>query len=266
MENTAFRFWSLEAGTASWYAHPSLRTQAASVVANWQTEVPFLPWLEVESGIENVTIRPENCGGFAACFNVLTFFPEPWRNANYLQAGEILIDLNVIATQDIPHGLAHEVGHFYGLHERYDESGPSCNGNEATVMDGLGCEQPIPTGPLTIDGERVRAFWRVGQGVSLTLSRSGSSLVATWRDEAWSEARYVSTWHVWDEIEARWELAATYHLTYQAGVHRTMEDRAIQNTHGVGPSPIMLYMCVRPWYALSGSSWSPIACTPAQFY
>lgn len=118
-----------------WEAEPSLHAEASLVIANWMNAIPQLYWMENTNPDYMIRTSADSteCLGGLGCHRVLQW--EEWavEDAAYILKGEIIIITNpprqYAATAGISGLLAHELGHAYGLHERYlDRQGESgCN-------------------------------------------------------------------------------------------------------------------------------------------
>ncbi|WP_127581035.1 hypothetical protein [Paenibacillus koleovorans] len=85
---------------------------------------------------------------------------------------------------------AHEIGHFIGLHERYDDlTGTGCTA-EVTVMNGAHPGCPHYTGPQSNDISRVDNFLGNGYASSITASVISGFMYVNWDDYAFGEINY----------------------------------------------------------------------------
>ncbi|MBI4287604.1 MAG: hypothetical protein HY671_04130 [Chloroflexi bacterium] len=130
-----------------WYADPGIAADAQAAVAKWKELIPGLPWypdpIADEAG-SNVRVYYQACPdglGAPSCYKVIdTFNPPTGEQAAYVNGAAIYIDpdtnLQWLSSARML-AIAHELGQFYGLHERNLTSPASCNPDELTIMDML---------------------------------------------------------------------------------------------------------------------------------
>lgn len=264
-ENGTFYWWSQSITSVWWYTDSALRSDVDVAKNNWTTAVPPLTWLEVSETDADLVFKNESCGGFAACMAVTQYRHDVnITNASYIEKARVSIDLNIqSSTSDRRFSIAHEVGHFYGLDERYQEDPVACNNNEATVMDGIGCE-PGLEGPAEIDKNRVISYWSEGTLADWTATSSVQYVADyTWKDRGWSEYEQPLSFYYWDG--SNWVLYHNATKIWNIGVHQTTEDRTLEWTvdrRDYGAPAGWHSACGRPyfWQFNTVGTW---ACSPA---
>ena len=200
-ENHVYRFW--HSGADVWWAVDSastdIRDDALTIIANGEAAVPELPFTETSIEVD-LEIGWGFCSSSAAvngCMktDLITWEFNSTHDAAYLKTAKIWLNngAEITWTTDLKReALAHELGHFYGLHERYVASDPDhyfeCNpdSEEISVMESLGCDDR-KQGPQQIDVDRVRACWSQGTMAWLTPEFDGAAITWKWNDEGWSE-------------------------------------------------------------------------------
>ena len=195
-ELLAMTQWYYAAGPVKyWRWSTTPLTRVPGVVQNWETsssnEFAMMDWesLPVTNSILNAHVRfidkSDPCGNSSApaCWNPV-YVNDDVRNVDVVSHGTVeLNEANFNFTNaGYNYALAHEIGHVYGLAERYNETNGTANASETTIMD-LGAQTgSIITGgadgsidaPQTIDLNRVRAFWRGIDTISTSLIDANS--------------------------------------------------------------------------------------------
>ena len=122
-------------------------------------------------------------GGYYRVFNIIWFDTRPgvtWTPDGYRTLA------------------AHELGHVYGLDEKYNEGDLSCNYNLQSIMNssyttGGSCNGGFvsPTCcAVGTDKWRASDFYYLRPAVNLTSSSSASTMTGTWLDHNWTESKY----------------------------------------------------------------------------
>lgn len=120
------------------------------------------------------------------------------RGANFTTKASIGLNTSLVTDTNTKKSvLAHEIGHYIGLHEGYVEdqfttgSGVECNNNRYTVMDASGCEDlqgPSSSdksyienaiGGLQATGNLYQSYWY------------GDAYVIQWKDQSFGELYYI---------------------------------------------------------------------------
>ena len=135
--------------------------------------------------------------------------------------------------------LRHEIGHFIGLDEAYNESGfDSCAYHIQSVMNGAftsnGQNCVGVHAPTTRDINAVDAYWDAGTAESLVLTaRPSYILKATWTDAAWAEHTHWVSLFYKDETANDWVMV--YHQAHKddIGFHKNTINRTIQKEWNV---------------------------------
>lgn len=275
-ENWENVWWHFNEATY-WSADANVDSDATAVVNAWAAAIAPLRWNKVPGSSTSDYLFREDasvCGGVPGCHRVTLWYAWPPYDANFIQRGEIIIDptFTYAPTAGRKGLLAHEVGHVYGLHERYlDSLGQSgCNSSETTVMDDMhlnvlnqlvhcdGLEAPAAA-----DTDRVASFWSKGQMVDWTASANGS--VGTWRwyDLGWAE--HAQRLELWWWNGSSWQYADVYTDYYdRIGVHRLTEDRQLSQSYNRSAlgKPVGWYIvCGWPWFRSYGV-WGTWTCGP----
>lgn len=121
-------YWTWWQGPSAWWwvdpaAYPSLQSTAAAVIGNWQNAIPELPFaqrfLQAEADLYFKT--GADCGSqVPACYRVTDWHWDAIQQANFVFKAEIIlapIYYSSATEEQKQEALAHELGHFYGLHE-----------------------------------------------------------------------------------------------------------------------------------------------------
>lgn len=156
-ENSNFMWWANGWSHVYWWGDPSAGDSfvvaARTAINNWKAAIPQLTWSEciVSEACADVKFRIGQCVSSGAAGCVMTwpepssYLPDHYRLASYWHKHTIYLDSDYypLMVDSTKRGLlAHEIGHLYGLDERYNHSSPICNGNEKTIMDGAWQENP----------------------------------------------------------------------------------------------------------------------------
>ena len=160
VENGVFLKWATTNLPVKYYAEPNLSNDVSAVFLNWYVAVP-LGWQGTINPAEADLFFYESqapCGIASndGCYDPYVFDYGYPHNASYTYKARIYIK------PGLPYQraqIAHELGKFYGLHNRFidNSDSPTTNPSELSVMD-------IPLndqlqGPSQVDKTRVRAFW-----------------------------------------------------------------------------------------------------------
>jgi len=144
------------------------------------------------------------------------WYDDEWRWASFWNKAEVGVDLlnfNWASWDVVTSAVAHEIGHLYGLHDRYYTWQPEqgvpdpliqsiCNPDEETIMDTAIWWQDPQTllwwitghcdglfGPAEQDVGNVSSYWREGEVDDLEAEVWGSPSILTirFRDRGWTE-------------------------------------------------------------------------------
>ncbi len=245
---------------------PNFKDQIVTALANWNVAAPHLQWAnyeEITVDTADVQFKLTWCGGTfekpvtgthgvmiqpGSIDSIPQGSADLWRRANYVTKATICITSYYLfsSQEDRVEILLHEMGHAYGLHERYQinytDTPPSfknCNPNESTVMDGTNCDNL--SAPTVLDIERVDMFWGKGwpgapsmgydvAGAALSGNTSdmfqvrdmgGGNIRVLWGDYAWGQTSYT----LWIEElrNGTWTfISSQYWVDDDVGAHSTM--------------------------------------------
>lgn len=261
-----------------WKADTAIRTEFAQAVSDWSNvdNALFIDWHDWRDA-NNIatTIDLEGkvgvCPGLtiphAACFTVNSWTGVYPGGAYRWQTAKIYVNLNNVLYVPQPgptwnsaakkQVIAHELGHAYGLHERYDDNNPAgffCNGSESTIMDAMvvsvntwtHCD-PI-SGPTATDQNRISTMYLGGSYNLQAASWNGSNLVASWKDRTWSDWALNLEYRKWNGTS--WVTMGTdNHLPFIAA-HETPANRTI------GTSKDVKSLWGTGWYMVCGKGWN----------
>lgn len=173
-------------------------------------------------------------------------------NANFIKEVQIWVNPNYSWSAGARRGtLAHELGHLFGLDERY-RSG--CNPDDYTIMDNAVITNNVVSqcdtnDPTSIDSQRVTRYWGEegvsGGPVDINLAPYGPELYHGWQDDGWAEYWHRMRLYYWDNASGQWIEETNWYALYETGVHRETQSRVI------GPG---YYTPQHPnhWYDLCG--------------
>jgi len=217
------RFWIDPAGGSS------LRTAVLVAISAWQSSeagvLSGLKWVEDIDGVDPApmvtfvwdTDYSAHCPGGVACVTWSYQWSDAVR-ANYMHWTQVWFDANYPFTPITLGALAaHEIGHIYGLDERYLHNPSRENPNENVVMDSF----DLRLTPAALDTDRSKTFWRGMNEASGFQPKSarldGWGIVkasrfivrAEWDDLAWADYVHEIVLHRWngsgwDVLERTW--------------------------------------------------------------
>lgn len=149
--------------------------------------------------------------------NANNFIPTSWVNvapgkANRWERAMIYVNVNNVNNTSNPiwtssfkkATIVHELGHAYGLHERYN------------------------------DKNRISALYKEGFYDLQTASWNGTNLVSTWKDQTWNEWSLHLLYYKW--VGSSWIFRGTAEELVAVGVHQTTTDRTITTRNAVKAS------------------------------
>ena len=241
-----------------------LDTDVEEVIGNWEGAISYLEWEEVAQ--QNAYIQfgwyalPGTLAG-ATSYSDYCYAED--EGADYWTEAFVLLDNVDYDWTDVgtDFALAHELGHVYGLAERYYTDPISCNPDEDTVMQAaevvngtvVGCMSgdDLET-PSAEDQERVNEFWSEGHMTFLTPVLNGSDITWTWKDYVWAEQRQdVQMFH---SSESGWVYYYGEYWMDDIGVHNEYNDRTIEwvmdpSDYGYeGPTGVWHCLCGYPYF------------------
>ena len=182
----------------------------------------------------NVRFNYEDCGSDK--FGHLQYLPtQPaWHNVgstvgnpgvNYLKQVRVCIDSDPVHESTVDYDglvnvIAHEIGHVYGLTERYiDYVDPDdedlelydCNDNDTSIMDAHNCDG-IDESQADTDIARVKSLYSDGSLREFTVVKnsdtSATSSIVSWKDYSWAEEKHRIKYYIhenaaWREFDFR---------------------------------------------------------------
>lgn len=271
------------------YTPAGIKTDIETVTGNWQVAIPYLPFAEATAPyLAKLTFdyAPNPCGdpSVLGChkFNSATTIYGGDYAASYWNLALIAINMNEVTSAG-PKAravVAHELGHHYGLDERYTRDilgwNVVCNGYEGTLMNTIdpgnpnypGC--PLRDGPTELDKQRVDMFWRGGTPLpdielrgDLPILADAVGPVATyrWQDMAWAEKSHLIVFYYLDP-QWGWVILPALpqvNIPYFAGSHLYTEPRTMGweldiSQYPAGDVPSGTYRaCSWAYYAAAGS-------------
>ena len=238
IEPWAFRWWTITTiPKLYWWADAALRTDAVSAISSWTAIVPEMEYLEVSAEVTaDVVFKAGSCPNSApACSYNTDHYFESDRDASYWIKNTINVDFSENWSADGRRAaVAHELGHIYGLHERYQETPQDCNASETTIMDALvevsgylfHCD--FLTGPVSIDDSRVTSYWSDGAYSSFAGTPFGTAGLWAWKNDAWTP-RYHRVYYYWYDPSTGWVNYEFKAITADIGVPRVTEDRIMSD-------------------------------------
>lgn len=154
-ENHVNAWWGLvDNGAIGWWAdpnNPSFKADVVTALGNWTTPIPQLLWQEKptpDPSETGVVFKIDHCAfNSLSCAPVTNAHNYSPLNASYWWRAEVKIDPD----HDYGSGaraaaITHELGHLYGLHERYI-AWSGCNAGELTILDFFAVTTPNASGP-----------------------------------------------------------------------------------------------------------------------
>lgn len=214
-----------------WWAETDLRDEAEEALENWMDEIPDLIWEEKQSEQDAHVVFldhdvPANFG--PAAINMAWWVDDSYKNASYWLKAEIWLDHDDYTwDSDDAKGqaMAHEIGHLYGLHDRYRTNPVACNPNDDTVMDAMTGTGTTVThqcdyqkGPTEDDVARVDAYYGEGNATDWTATVNGSVITYKWKDQSWAETWYNLQMFYWNG--SSWVYFTQYNDWEDEGLHK----------------------------------------------
>lgn len=262
-----------------WKADTAIRTEFSQAVSAWSAvdSALFIDWHDWRD-TNNIAVTPDIEAKVGVCPGTTAYIGGclsptsiTWTGvypggAYRVQTAQIYINVNNV---NWPPGstpptwtstskkltIVHELGHIYGLHERYHHTGFPCNGSESTIMDAavINTSNVIDhcdgiSDPTTLDQTRISALYVSGSYNLQTASWNGSNLVASWKDRTWSDWALNLEYRRWNGTS--WVTMGTdNHLPFIAA-HETPANRTI------GTSKNVKTLWGTGWYMVCGKGWN----------
>lgn len=260
--------WLLGAPLLWWNVSAPL-SDVSDAIDKWKDNnaIPFLTYQQATSP-ETASIRLyrsfDPCGpGYEnalGCNVAVDTYLDPDRYAAYAYANVIAINSRLVPSSGVSNlsVLVHELGHQYGLDERYAvgklyvgqilfAKGAVCNKFERSVMNLVSASNPdcpLLEAPTELDKQRVIAFWSGGdQNRQLIGELRGEQLISgngvgswgiyEWQDMAWSELNQRLRFYYWSGtqwVQYQKPLGTLYEIDRMAyaGTHLYTEPRTIE--------------------------------------
>jgi hypothetical protein len=202
-ENWVFYWWALSSTSMWWWADADLLTNTRTAVTNWRNAIN-MPFIEVGSAASaDVTVVEDNSIGAFGMLDITAISSDSTRNVNWSYKGEAVIrNAGTAPVGGWQATIAHELGHFFGLHERYQDDGGSgsfCNA-ESTIMNSGSCANR-PTTPSALDVSRVNGIYRTGDLLSMSSTTYWfwpNQLYVSWKDGSWGEYEHRLFFYRWN--------------------------------------------------------------------
>jgi len=252
MRTFVVKQWAIDGNPLRWCSDDN-EFYSSNVIAEWEGALPSTQWTQDCTSVD-VWIRSYASGniciipGVAGCFAAHWWEWDHDRDNFYLAGGDIWI--NEQYYDFTPEGRAatanHEVGHQYGLHERYDDSqsGEDCHSDgDTTIMDEVvvtgdpprvsgGCDSNFPTAN---DTQRVQAFYDLAPPGTPSFQRIGPGSVNwMWTDVNWAESYYVVHTLYWDGVS--WQTVDTSAISSGVGRGRPTYPLRLSRLFSTTPS------------------------------
>lgn len=192
-----------------WWADADLSTFAGQAVGDWQAAFNQLTFQNVSTPSQaSLEFRNGACTSpfIPGCIIIVNWASDFARRADYWWLGKIHLDLNPVnftwSDTGKRHGLQHEIGHWIGIDEQYNESSPTICASTVSVMNLVSTTTghcvPNVTAPTDWDVKRARLYWtgqnadgEIGNLLNMTLTNPSSGVArVTWKDGAYGES-----WH-----------------------------------------------------------------------
>ena len=276
---TAFSdVFPFNAVAAAWHAGPydvdwdddgSFTGHIQNAIGTWEAAVPQLDFHKTTDGWNYLLFEDSVCPNPQyACFAVDEQYIDYTRRADYLLWATIIMDnslsgLTDMGKEDI---LRHEIGHWIGLDEAYNEAGSCSTIN--SVMNGVFTNGESCVGahaPTQRDINAVTEYWNGDKPESAVLTeRPNTILKLTWTDALWSESTNWVGLFYWDDDTDAVVLADQSWVTADTGFHKDSISRTIQKQWNVQangwPTDAWYFAAVMgwswPWQSYGPLAWS----------
>lgn len=284
-----YKWWNYD--VVKWYADGGLYSEALNAIDLWRasTAMPDMLWeywpaeatadLHFYSGTHPDAL---DALGYTVPVTYVNRDPNgtpPYpENASYLGIMNIWINPNPPnpwTSESRQAQIAHEIGHLFGLNEKYiqrPDGQADCNNTELSIMDAVIAEaNPMVhcdniLGPTQLDIKNARQYWGkdyngvkradilftgVGAGPG-----AGSSTIGVWRtkDLSWAENGHQVAWYWWNG--STWVMYHDEFFVDWIGAHFLTDDRvlfrSIDRTQYPLAGPGAHMMCGKPWFQGTG--------------
>jgi len=265
-ESFAFRNWTTILNPAGddmlwWVIDSELESDFEAAFGDWESAISELTWAEGNENNWNMSIELEDCSAGVACANILEWEYDGDREVNYWWRFYIYVDPDAhFDTGGLQAAISHEIGHAYGLADRYVHSPPGCSSyGSPEIMDGMvSTTQGLVhcdgiTGPYsTTDVLRAELFFSDGQYDYLSpyFCCSGYGAVFGWEDYVWAEYEFELHFFWWNGaqwVEYLWDdniYQVGTHYAYNPGyIEYLIDRRDYEEVTGAG------------WHVLCGYAW-----------
>ena len=240
--NSVYRYWGLQDSDMLWASSADIKADVIKAIDDWTAAVPQLTWQEVPLEFTLVVFHYQPCPNAPNAVGCVARKPPPspeWhydndRDATYWQTAPIYINPNTVWSGDSRRStIAHEIGHLYGLHERYVDADVSdCTASEITIMDAAifdpatgwtyPCDYPL-VGPSAKDDSRATTFYSRKDVVNTRAVASGSIGVYRWESKAWAAYYHRVDFQYQDPVFLNWTTYQTKDRTADIGLRRITE-------------------------------------------
>ncbi len=200
VENYVVSKWGdMVPSALTWKADSAIRPYVVSAINNWLAVMPSQTWVEVSS-YPNIEFKNSPCPTGAPGCADFTSWAGYWTsntstpNWNWIWHVNVYATFSTGYTENAKIGtIAHEIGHIYGLYNRY--SGNTC-GSDISIMDaninsgGTINHCDNLTGPSSLDDQRASDYYAVGEFDTFQSTLVSGVLKYTWYDLAWADNRH----------------------------------------------------------------------------
>ena len=259
-ENFIFWEWAISGAAIAWKSDDEIKDDVKKAIKGWtrHDDIDELGWVEGDDANWDVWFR-NGCPDIASAnppVAEIYFSPDDYwvstpthgdTTTRYLTRAQVCVNPNagLLVNNDYNRRLAaisHEIGHVYGLADRYDNSllNPPCNDEETTIMDaakyksvmfppayGIVLCDEIEEPLVNPDIERVKRLYSEGSLENFTVKTDGTakpiSVTFGWEDHAWAEEHHRLTYHYFDTKRGRFVEFHKREVRDGIGAHRLIE-------------------------------------------
>jgi hypothetical protein len=257
-QNKVFYWWSVGNSHLCWWAEDGLKDDVRQAISNWQSKEPSLcsGWRTPAPNCLLIEVGAPSDADVTFTFHTHMFpavgqtwlgngnghcTPDTYLRACYWDRAEVWIQPTSEDIYNYAPGtrvaiIAHEIGHLFGLGERYTLNvlGQGACGADYSIMDGLTVDRGIVpcdrvTGPTDLDQQRFDVFWKQGMPDPNRWSAYGSgtsSATFYWHDGAYTEWEYHMVLVRADGMGG-WQLMWNGPHLYDIGMQETAQDRSL---------------------------------------
>lgn len=240
MENWVVYKWaSTPMSSVTWKAESALRPYVVSAINKWQSIMPSQPWVEV-SGSATVEFKNNTSPcppGAPGCLDVTSWVSiyvngSPTPSYNWIWRANVHAVFNGTFTEDAKTAtIAHEIGHLYGLHERYISGPPVSCGSDVSIMDALAFNGTTTihcdnlSGPATDDDTRASNYYETGEMGNFQSTLIGSTLKYQWDDLAWADNRHALFLSYYNGLQ--WVQYTSMTASVNAGLEKEIDNQVL---------------------------------------